>query len=132
MKDFVLAAGLVVALVGVLYAQETAVEKKSTSVVLTLKVVDSASGLELEAKKKFPVNTNGFEAMSSIVQVKPKTGGFITDICGVHASGRDRFWALYVNGKFSKVGINDVKLAKNTVILWKTQDVSDFGSTEDQ
>lgn len=90
------------------------------SVKLTLKIQDAESGLSLEAEKNFPKNTNAFTAMCSLIQVRPENGGFITNLCGVKADGRRRFWALKVDGKSSQVGINSIKLEKDTEILWRT------------
>lgn len=96
--------------------------KTEEKVTLTLEIRDTSSGLNLDAKMNFPKGTNAFTAMKSIVQLKPEKGGFITDICGVQANGDERYWALYVDGESSEVGINSLKLEKETTILWKTEE----------
>ena len=115
-------ASLTAAQEGVGKEEKTTASTDAEKVKLTLKIRDEASGLELAAEMDFPKGTNGFKAMSTIVQVKPKRGGIITDLCGVHADGQKRFWSLNVDGTKSKVGINSLTLEEDTVILWQTQD----------
>jgi Domain of unknown function (DUF4430) len=94
------------------------------NITLTLKISDPISGLGLEAKKAVTTGTNAFDAMTAIVQVKYKTypqlGPFVTGLCGVDAPS-GMFWALYVDGKMSQVGIGSIVLQQDVVIEWKMQ-----------
>lgn len=82
--------------------------------------------MTVEAKKKISAGFNAFDVLRGTVFVKyktfPKLGPMVTSLCGVEAPD-GVFWTLYVNGKFSEVGIGDLKLENDTTIEWKTQKI---------
>jgi hypothetical protein len=67
--------------------------------------------------------TNGLEAMKQAdpklgYKESPGLGGMVESINGT-AAGAHRFWALYVNGQISDVGISSITITENTLIEWK-------------
>ncbi|HEY0010995.1 MAG TPA: DUF4430 domain-containing protein [Candidatus Paceibacterota bacterium] len=48
-------------------------------------------------------------------------GAFVTHING-RASGNDRYWILYVNGKKSAAGISSTRIQKGDVIEWNLEE----------
>ena len=101
---------------------------KSSSVrhdiVLTLKIADKQSGLNLEATRSVPKGSNAFEVLQAIVGVKykrfPELGAFVTSLCGVDAPER-MVWTFNVDSKWSEVGIESVTLEQDTLIEWTTR-----------
>jgi len=97
---------------------------------LTLIIEDkkAKSGLSTVIHKSFKTGTNALDAMKSTVVLK-ENSGFVTSICGVDAPA-GHFWGLYVDGKFSKVGIGGIKLAANTTIHWVMTPIKDYGDKD--
>src|SRR5438105_4069497 len=80
--------------------------------------------LTLEAKKVVPTGSSAFDVLRHTVSVNYKTdpalGPLVTGLCGVNAP-RGFFWALYVDGELSTVGVGGLTLKKNAVLEWKIQ-----------
>lgn len=93
-------------------------------VVLTLKIADKQSGLNLEAKRSVPKGSNAFEVLQEIVGVKykrfPELGAFVTSLCGVDAP-EGMVWTFNVDSKWSQQGIANVTLDQDTLIEWTTR-----------
>lgn len=91
------------------------------SVVLTLRINDKERGLSVEAKKPVPRGSNAFQVLRDTVAVKyktyPKLGAFVTGLCGVDAA-KGKVWTLTVDAQWSKVGIENLTLERDTVIEW--------------
>lgn len=117
------AAAIGLGLVAVLLLPGSAVSRAAEGqrIILTLRITDTASGLTLEAKKSVARGSNAFEALRDIVALKsktfPKLGAFITSLCGVDAPAR-KVWTYSVDGKWSNVGIGNLKLERDTAIEW--------------
>jgi hypothetical protein len=97
-------------------------------VTVTLKISDKRSGLSLEAKKAVAGGANAFDVLRHTVAITYKTdpelGPMVTGLCGV-AAPKGYFWAAYVDGKLSQVGVGRLTLTRDTVIEWKTQKIED-------
>ena len=93
-------------------------------VVLTLKIRDGRSGMSLEAKKTVPGGSNALEVMEGMVVVKsrryPDVGTFVTSLCGVDAP-KGMVWTFTIDSEWSKIGIGNVTLERDTVIEWETR-----------
>jgi hypothetical protein len=93
-------------------------------VVLTLKIRDGRSGMRLEAKKTVPGGSNALEVMEGMVVVKsrryPDVGSFVTGLCGVDAP-EGMVWTFTIDSEWSKIGIGNVTLERDTVIEWETR-----------
>ena len=91
------------------------------SVVLTLRISDTPSGLALTATKTVPLGSNAFQVLQDTVMVKYKTypelGAFITSLCGIDAP-EGKVWTFTVDDKWSSLGIGKVTLERDTVIEW--------------
>ena len=91
------------------------------SVVLTLKISDSPSGLALTATKAVPLGSNALQVLQDTIMVKYKTypelGAFVTSLCGIDAP-EGKVWTFTVDDKWSHLGIGKVKLERDTVIEW--------------
>ena len=91
------------------------------SVVLTLRISDSPSGLALTATKAVPLGSNALEVLQDTIMVKYKTypelGAFVTSLCGIDAP-EGKVWTFTVDDKWSSVGIGKVTLERDTVIEW--------------
>ena len=91
------------------------------SVVLTLKISDSPSGLALTATKAVPLGSNALQVLQDTIMVKSKTypelGAFVTSLCGIDAP-EGKVWTFTVDGKWSNLGIGKVTLERDTVIEW--------------
>ena|SRR5260221_8290850 len=91
------------------------------SVVFTLRINDKESGLSVEAKKSVPRGSNAFQVLRDTVAVKyktyPKLGAFVTGLCGVDAA-KGKVWTLTVDTQWSKVGIENLTLERDTVLEW--------------
>ena len=113
---------------GSLSAQSVAVDAGKSSarpdVVLTLTIRDGRSGMRLEAKKTVPRGSNALEVMEGMVVVKsrryPDVGSFVTGLCGVDAP-EGMVWTFTIDSEWSKIGIGNVTLEKDTVIEWETR-----------
>jgi hypothetical protein len=120
-----MAALLVLAAPGWLLAPAAPAAGKK-DVTVTLKVVDKASGLSLEAKKAVANDSNAFDVMRHIVAVTyrtdPEQGPMVTGLCGVTAP-KGTFWAVSVDGNFAKEGIGRLTLTKDTLIEWRIERV---------
>jgi hypothetical protein len=53
-------------------------------------------------------------------KTEPALGPLVTGLCGVSAP-KGSFWALYVDGELSKVGVGGLPLKKDTVLEWRLQ-----------
>ena len=87
------------------------------TVQLTL-VITSADEINLTAVKQVEKGINSFEAIGQLVAMKAKEtdwGPQIMSLGGVEAIG-NTYWALYVNGSMSMVGVKDVILLADTFI----------------
>ncbi|MGB0714766.1 MAG: DUF4430 domain-containing protein [Phycisphaerae bacterium] len=102
-------------------------DEQKQSVRFELVVTDKDSGLDVKAIRSFPAGTNAFDAIHQMVglafSTHPKFGALITSVCGVEATNGKQ-WTLYVNDKFSQVGISSVSLDGNTKVRWQTEDWS--------
>jgi hypothetical protein len=114
---------------GSLSAQSVAVDAGKSSdarpdVVLTLTIRDGRSGMRLEAKKTVPRGSNALEVMEGMVVVKsrryPEVGSFVTGLCGVDAP-EGMVWTFTIDSEWSKIGIGNVTLERDTVIEWETR-----------
>ena len=67
---------------------------------------------------------NAFEEMKKVADVQYKVyagmGALIESIEGIGAEGKE-FWALYINGEQSSVGISDVVLDEDMLIEWRLE-----------
>jgi hypothetical protein len=116
---------LPLALVGVLVAAgESRLFAQEKLARAQISIKDEDSGMSVEIDRKFSVGTTGLDAMKATVVVESKSypglGVRVLKICGV-APARGKYWALFVDGKYSELGIADVKLDKDVRIEWKTQ-----------
>ena len=93
-------------------------------VFVTLRIADMHSGLVLDAKRSVPKGSNAFEVLRDTVTVKYRAfgelGAFVTGLCGVDAP-EGMVWTFTVNKKWSKVGIEGLKLEQDTLIEWNTR-----------
>ncbi len=91
------------------------------SVLLTLKISDSPSGLALTATKAVPLGSNALQVLQDTIMVKYKTypelGAFVTSLCGI-AAPEGKVWTFTVDDKWSNQGIGKVTLERDTVIEW--------------
>ena len=91
------------------------------SVLLTLKISDSPSGLALTATKAVPLGSNALQVLQDTIMVKYKTypelGAFVTSLCGIDAP-EGKVWTFTVDDKWSNQGIGKVTLERDTVIEW--------------
>ena len=91
------------------------------SVLLTLKISDSPSGLTLTATKAVPLGSNALQVLQDTILVKYKTypelGAFVTSLCGIDAP-EGKVWTFTVDDKWSNQGIGKVTLERDTVIEW--------------
>ena len=81
-------------------------------------VITSADEINLTAIKQVEKGLNSYEAISRLVTVGVKDTSFgpqIMSLGGIEAVG-NTYWALYVNGLMSMVGVQDVILLKDTFI----------------
>ena len=81
-------------------------------------VISSADEINLTAIKQVEKGINSFEAINQLVTVGVKDtdwGPQIMSLGGVEAVG-STYWALYVNGSMSMVGVKDVILSEDTFI----------------
>ena len=81
-------------------------------------VISSADEINLTAIKQVEKGINSFEAITQLVTVGIKEtdwGPQIMSLGGVEAVG-NTYWALYVNGSMSMVGVKDVILSEDTFI----------------
>ena len=81
-------------------------------------VISSADEINLTAIKQVEKGINSFEAITQLVTVGVKDtdwGPQIMSLGGVEAVG-NTYWALYVNGSMSMVGVKDVILSEDTFI----------------
>lgn len=94
------------------------------SVLLEVKILDTASGLELQAQKRVPAGSSLLEALDGLVKVGtkeyPGVGSIVTDLCGVEPPA-NHFWALYVDGQFADRGASQIELDRDLRIEWRTQ-----------
>ena len=81
-------------------------------------VISSADEINLTAIKQVEKGINSFKAINQLVTVGVKDtdwGPQIMSLGGVEAVG-NTYWALYVNGSMSMVGVKDVILSEDTFI----------------
>ena len=81
-------------------------------------VITSADEINLTVIKQVEKGINSFEAINQLVIVGVKDtdwGPQIMSLGGVEAVG-NTYWALYVNGSMSMVGVKDVILSEDTFI----------------
>jgi hypothetical protein len=81
-------------------------------------VISSADEINLTAVKQVEKGLNSFEAISQLVIVGSKDTSYgpqIMSLGGIEAIG-NTYWALYVDGKMSMVGAQDVILMSDTFI----------------
>ena len=81
--------------------------------------VTSTGQLNISAVKQVEEGINAFDAIDQLVVVGFKEtdwGPQIMSLGGVEAIG-NKYWALYVNGKMSMVGAEDVIIDDDTFIL---------------
>ena len=109
------------------------VKPAAATVTLTLNLYDGGAVPFLTATRPIAMNTNAFDALRSIVNVQfttyppnlagtpPFPGGpFVTGLCGLRPAN-PKFWALYVDGNFSNVGIGAITITKDISIDFKVQ-----------
>ena len=92
---------------------DSAVDTVQLSLVIT-----STDEINLTAIKQVEKGINSFEAINQLVTVGVKDtdwGPQIMSLGGVEAVG-STYWALYVNGSMSMVGVQDVILSEDTFI----------------
>jgi hypothetical protein len=91
------------------------------SVLLTLKISDSPSGLAVTATKAVPLGSNALQVLQDTIMVKyktyPEVGAFVTSLCGIDAP-EGKVWTFTVDDKWSNLGIGKVMLERDTVIEW--------------
>ena len=93
------------------------------TVKLSLRISDSASGLDVRIEKNVTEGTKAWEALRQMVEVEHRESGlgvFVKSLCGVKPP-RGMYWALYLDGKLSDKGISRIVLRKDSKIEWKTQ-----------
>ena len=81
-------------------------------------VITSTDEINLTVIKQVEKGINSFEAITQLVTVGVKDtdwGPQIISLGGVEAVG-NTYWALYVNGSMSMVGVQDVILSEDTFI----------------
>jgi len=81
-------------------------------------VISSADEINLTAIKQVEKGINSYEAIIQLVTVGIKDtdwGPQIMSLGGVEAVG-NTYWALYVDGSMSMVGVKDVILSEDTFI----------------
>jgi len=95
------------------------------TVKLQLKIIDPSGGISVDASKTIPSGTNGFDAVKGIVALKSKSfGGLgerISSLCDIDPPN-GQYWAMFIDGKLSDVGISSVTISKNMLMEWKIQD----------
>ena len=110
---------LVIFLIGLFSIQPTiSLSDESLETVQLTLVITSADEMNLTAIKQVEKGINSFEAISELVSMKSKEtdwGPQIMSLGGVEAIG-NTYWALYVNGSMSMVGVKDVILLADTFI----------------
>jgi len=91
-------------------------QKETVTIKFVVKGATNMVGKTVEAEK----GANAFEEMKKLFDVNysmSQYGAFITAINGESAP-QDSYWAMYVDGKYSQVGISALALDKNMEILW--------------
>jgi hypothetical protein len=110
---------LVIFLIGLFSIQPTiSLSDDSLETVQLTLVITSADEINLTAVKLVEKGINSFEAIGQLVAMKAKEtdwGPQIMSLGGVEAIG-NTYWALYVNGSMSMVGVKDVILLADTFI----------------
>lgn len=117
MKSFVLKFVFIsiafFSILGLSFADDKAVE----TVHLAL-VVSSSNEININALKLVDKGVSAMDAISELVVLETKEtsyGSMIVSVAGVEAV-RSNYWALYVDGKMSIVGAQDVVLDEDTFI----------------
>ena len=110
---------LVILLIGLFSIQPTISlgDDSIETIQLTL-VITSAYEINVAAVKQIEKGINSFEAIGQLVAMEAKEtdwGPQIMSLGGVEAIG-NTYWALYVNGSMSMVGVKDVILLADTFI----------------
>jgi hypothetical protein len=102
----------------------SAVCAADTKVEAQLSITDEDSGLSVVVKRQVAVGTTGLDFMKATVAMEVKSypglGVRVLKLCDV-APARGKYWALFVDGKYSESGIAEVTMEKDTRIEWKTQ-----------
>jgi hypothetical protein len=92
----------------------------------TIKVYDKAGDTIVAAKRQVPKHSNAFDVMRQTVEVEFTTyaglGPFVTAIAGV-VPPAGQYWALYVDGTYSQLGIGNITIDKDILIEWKLSDL---------
>lgn len=96
------------------------------NVHVTMKVYDKSGTVFVNATREVSRHSNAFDVMREIVQVDFKTyaglGPFVTSIAGVKPPP-DQFWALYIDGTLSQLGIGNITVDNDILIEWKLTDL---------
>jgi hypothetical protein len=107
---------------------------KTAGVMATVKLYDAGGNVFLTAMKKVTQKTNAFDFLRGTLAVdfttfppnltapKPFPGGpFVNALAGVPPDS-GTYWALYVDRKYSCVGIGAITIEANDVLIeWKME-----------
>jgi hypothetical protein len=113
------------------------VSRPAVAVTASLKLSDASGNVFLTAKKYVTKKTNGFDFLRETLVVdfttfppdmaakKPFPGGpFVNALAGVSPDA-GTYWALYVDGKYSCVGISSITIdVRDILIEWKMEKFS--------
>jgi hypothetical protein len=117
MKSFVLKFAFIFIAFFSIWGPSFADDKAAETVHLAL-VVSSSNEVNINAVKLVVKGISAMDAISELVVVETKEtsyGSMIMSVAGVEAVGSN-YWALYVDGKMSIVGAQEVVLDEDTFI----------------
>jgi len=89
----------------------------------SLKAIDLNGIIVVDKEKSFAEGTQALTAMEDMTNIEYSKfvyGVMILSINGVKPGDR-QYWALYVDGNYSDIGISDIVINKNRVIEWRME-----------
>lgn len=108
------------------FAVQDPAPKATVTMTLVVDGTLAGSGLHVVASRAFDKDSGAHEAMKALVP-QADSFGMVTSICGVEAGKHKAYWALYVNGKYTDVGIAGLKLAADTTVHWRLESLASYG-----
>ncbi len=94
---------------------------ETVNVQFSVKGTQNMLGKTIDAVK----GANAFEEMQKYFVVNYKTTSYGPMVMGINGeiAPENSYWALYVDGNYSQVGINSITLDKNTAISWRLEKI---------
>jgi hypothetical protein len=100
--------------------------KGKEKVIVTINAFDSNGTPIFEGLFQVEKGKNALELMKEKMEVETKEfsfGEFVESINGVKPVEGKEYWALYVNGDYSNVGISMIELFEDTNIEWRIEKI---------